>query len=152
IMPYIHCPDCDAVRTMDTSACPECGRCANCGDKVAEGVQNCDCGFPGDEKLAKWINTRYGIADDLVEQEKAKWQRCKKLEPVKRAGRILLLGLCVFLGVFTAKLLLAESQQFIQVVVGMPVACILVLLYWVAFHGMGRILHWIASKLMPRGK
>jgi len=151
-MYYIHCPDCDAVREMDAAACPECGRCANCGEKVAEAMQICRCGFPEDEKIAKRIARRYGIADDLVEQERAKWQRRKKLEPFKRAARILLLGLCVFLGVFTAKLLLAESQQFIQVVVGMPVACILVLLYWVAFHGMGRILHWIASKLMPRGK
>jgi len=137
---------------MDPAACPECGRCANCGEKVAEGVQNCECGFPGDEKLAKWIETRYGIADELVEQEKAKLQRRKKLEPIKRAGRILLLGLCVFLGVFTTKTLMAESHQFIQVVLGMPVACILVLLYWVAFRGMGRILLWIARKLMPRDK
>jgi hypothetical protein len=151
-MSYIHCPDCDAVREMDIAVCPECGRCANCGEKVADGVQNCECGFPGDEKLAKWISTRYGIADELVEQEKAKSQRRKKLEPLKRAARILLLGLCVFLGVITTKMLLAESQQFIQVVLGMPVACILVLLYWVAFHGMGRILLWIASMLMPRGK
>lgn len=85
-MTYIHCPDCDAVRTMDPAACPECGRCANCGEKVGEGVQNCECGFPVDEKLAKWIETRYGIADESVEQEKAKWQRLKKLEPFKRGA------------------------------------------------------------------
>ncbi len=146
-MTYIHCPDCDAVRTMDPAACPECGRCANCGEKVGEGVQNCECGFPVDEKLAKWIETRYGIADESVEQEKAKWQRLKKLEPFKRGARILLLGFCVFLGVFTTKMLMVESQQFIQVVLGMPVACILVLLYWVAFNGMGRILLWTARKI-----
>jgi hypothetical protein len=151
-MPYIHCPDCDAVRTMSAVACPECSRCANCGEKVGEGVQNCDCGFPGDEKLAKWIETRYGIADELVEQEKAKWQRRKKLEPVRRAGRIVLLGICVILGVITAKMLFAESNEFIQVVLGMPVTCILVLLYWVAFHGVGRILIWFTKKLMPRSE
>jgi protein-S-isoprenylcysteine O-methyltransferase Ste14 len=137
---------------MDAAACPECGRCANCGEKVAEDVQICRCGFPKDEKLAKSIIRRYAIADDLVEKERAIWQKRKKLEPLKRAARILLLGLCVFLGVITAKMLMAESNQFIQVVLGMPVACILVLLYWVAFHGMGRILLWIARKLIPRGK
>ncbi|MGD0517236.1 MAG: hypothetical protein ABSA26_06835 [Thermoguttaceae bacterium] len=146
-MSYIHCPECDAVREMDIAACSECGRCANCGEKVAEGVQICRCGFPEDEKLVKWINTRYGIADELVEKEKSKWLRRKKLEPIKRAGRMLLLGLCVFQGVITARLIMAESNQFIQVVLGLPVACILVLLYWVAFHGMGRILLWTARKI-----
>jgi hypothetical protein len=151
-MNYIHCPDCDAVRTMDIAACPECGRCANCGEKVAGGVQNCECGFPGDEKLARWIETRYGIADELVEQEKAKRQRSKKLEPLKRAGRILHLGFCVFLGLITAKMLFAQSDEFIQVVLGVPVVCILVLLYWVGLIGMGRSVLWIACKLIPRGR
>ncbi|MGD0383025.1 MAG: zinc ribbon domain-containing protein [Thermoguttaceae bacterium] len=146
-MYYIHCPDCDAVREMDAAACPECGRCANCGEKVAEAMQICRCGFPEDEKIAKRIARRYGIADDLVEQERAKWQRRKKLEPFKRAARILLLGLCVFLGLITARLIMAESNQLIQVVLGVPVVCMLVLLYWVAFQGMGRILLWSTRKI-----
>jgi hypothetical protein len=115
-------------------------------------VQNCRCGFPEDEKLAKRIARRYGIADNLVDQERAKWQKRKKLKPIKRAARILLLGLCVFLGLITAKLIMAESNKLIQVVLGMPVACILVLLYWVAFQGVGRILLWTARKLIPRRK
>jgi len=146
-MAYIHCPDCDAVREMDIAACPECGRCANCGEKVTDGTQNCQCGFPEDEKLAKSIIRRYAITDELVEQEKSKWLRRKKLEPIKRVTRMLLLGLCVFLGVITAKLLLAESNQLIQVVLGIPVFCMLVLLYWVAFQGILRILLWIARKI-----
>jgi hypothetical protein len=150
--PYIHCPDCNVVRTMDAAACPECGRCANCGEKLAKSVRICQCGFPQDEKLAKRITRRYAIADELVEQERAKWQRRKKLEPFKRAARILILGLCVFLGLITARLIMAESNKLIQVVLGMPVACILVLLYWVAFQGILRVLLWTARKLIPRGK
>jgi hypothetical protein len=151
-MPYIHCPDCDAIREMDAAACPECGRCANCGDKVAEGVQNCECGFPDDEKLAKWIETRYGIPAESVEKEKSKWLRRNKLAPIILAGRILLLCFCAFLGVITAVMLLAESNQLIQVVLGVPVFCLLAFFYWVAFLGIGKILLWTARKLTPHGK
>jgi hypothetical protein len=144
---FIHCPDCNAVREMTPAGCPECGRCANCGEKVTPGTQNCSCGFPDDEKIARKIERRYGFADELVEQERAKWQKRKKMEPFKRTAKILLLGLCAFLGLITARMTMAGSNELVQVVLGVPVACILVLLYWVAFQGMGRILFWTARKL-----
>jgi hypothetical protein len=151
-MPYIHCPDCNAVRETDTAACPECGRCANCGEKLAESVYNCPCGFPADEKLAGRIIKRYGIPDDAVELEKAKWERRKKLEPVKIAARILLLGVCIFLGLMTAWPPLSETTEQNKIVLGLPVICMLVLLYWVFFQGIGRIILWIARKIGIMGQ
>jgi hypothetical protein len=146
-MTYIHCPDCDAVRTTDAAACPECGRCANCGAKIAKAAQNCECGFPADEKLAKWIESRYGIPEASVEREKAKWERRKRLEPYKLAGRIALLAACLVLGLLTAVILLAGSHPITQVVLAVPVVCLLVLFYWVFFYGLGRILLWVARKM-----
>jgi hypothetical protein len=146
---YIHCPDCDAVREITTAACPECGRCANCGEKIAVGSLVCECGFPGDEIIAGSILRHYGIPDEYVEQEKSKWQRRKKLRPLWLALRILLLGLCIFLGVATAISLLADANGLVKTVLYVPVVCLVVLLYWVFFIGVGRILLWIAKKLMP---
>ena len=145
-MTYIHCPDCDAVREMGIAACPECGRCANCGEKVGAG----ECKIASADFRAM-KNSPSGLK--LVTASRMKWSSRKRpsgkdeknSNRLKRAGRILLLGICVLLGVFTAKMLLAESSELTQVVLGMPVACILVLIYWVGFHGMGRILLWIAS-------
>ena len=114
--------------------------------KVGAGEENCPCGFPADEKLARWIKSRYGIAPENVEQEKARRQRLKKLEPLKRAGRILLLGVCLFLGIITAKLLFAGANELTQVVLAVPVVCMLVLIYWVGFQGIIRILLWIINK------
>jgi hypothetical protein len=151
-MSYIHCPDCGAVRTMEAAECPECGRCANCGYKLAQGVQICECGFPADEKLARQIIRRYGIPDESVESEKAKWQKRKKMMPVLFAARLMLLGLCVFLGVITAVFLLAESPPITQAMVGVFVVCLLTCLYWFLFQGMVKILLWTARKLRPRGK
>jgi hypothetical protein len=146
-MSYIHCPDCDAIREMDTAACPECGRCANCGEKVDEGVQNCACGFPGDEKLVKWIETRYGIPAESVEKEKAKRLRRKKLAPLMLAGRILLLILCLILSVITGMMLLADSNEITKVVMGVPVVCLLAFFYWIFAIGIVRILFWIGKKI-----
>lgn len=146
-MTYIYCPDCDAVIEINLAACPECGRCANCGEKVAEGVQNCECGFPGDEKLVKWIETRYGIPEESVERERSKWLGRKKLEPIMLAGRILLLGFCVILGVISSIILLTDSKELTKVFLGVPVVCLLTLLYWVFFQGVVRILLWTARKM-----
>ena len=149
---HIHCPDCNAVREMTPAACPECGRCANCGEKPGAGEENCPCGFPADEKLARWIKKRYGIAAENVEREKAKRERLKRLEPIRRAGRIALLGICVFLGLITARVLFADSNEFMLVVLGPLVVCMLVLMYWVGFRGMGRIMLWAIRKLRPHDK
>lgn len=149
---YIHCPGCNAVREMAVAGCPECGRCANCGEKLDAGEENCPCGFPADEKLARWISNRYGIAPENVEQEKAKRQRLKKLEPIKRAGRIVLLVVCIFLAVITANVLFAGSGEFIKVVLGLMVVCILAMLYWVGSIGVGRIVLWMISKFRPHDK
>ncbi len=146
-MPHIHCPDCDVVRETDAAGCPECGRCANCGEILATTVRNCQCGFPADEKLAKWIESRYSIPEDTVEQERSKWQKRKKMAPYKLAARILLLVACVVLGVLTAVKLLAESHPIAQVVLCVPVVCLLVLFYWIFFYGAGKILLWTARKM-----
>ncbi len=146
-MAYIHCPDCDAVREMDAAACPECGRCANCGEKLATEAETCECGFPADEKLARGIKRRYGIPEESVEVERSKWQRRKKLEPIWLAWRIVTLLLCVFLGVITGVLLLTESNEYTKVVLGVPVVCLLILFYWLIFLGLGKILHWTARKM-----
>ena len=144
---YIHCPDCDAVREMDAAACPECAQCANCGTKILDGVRNCECGFPADERLVRWIENHYGIPEEAVEEEKAEWQRRKKREPVMLAGRIVLLVLCISLGAITGVMILAESNELMKIVLGVPVVCLLVLFYWVFFLGAGKILLWIARKI-----
>jgi hypothetical protein len=142
-MPHIHCPDCDAIRTMDAAACPECGRCAGCGKKLAVDVQRCECGFPGDEKIARRIKAGYGIAEEDVEREKLKWQKHKKREPVLLASRIVLLAFCVLLGVLTSILVLSEANELVKIVLGVPVVCMLTMLFWVFFRGMGKIFLWM---------
>jgi hypothetical protein len=146
-MTYIHCPECDAIITLDAPACPECGCCAYCGHKIDKGMQSCECGFPEDEKLVARVKKHHGIPDDALEQERAKLQRRKKLEPYKLAVRIIGLGFCFFLGVITTMALLAKSNELIQVVLGVPVVCILVFLYWIAAQGIAKILIWIAKKI-----
>jgi len=115
-------------------------------------VRICKCGFPGDEKIAKQIERRYSIPEDSLDREISKWQRRKKLAPAMLAARILLLGLCVFLGAITAWVLLAESNQLTQAVLGVPVVCFLALFYWVFFFGIGRIVLWIARKMGISGR
>jgi hypothetical protein len=137
---------------MTPAACPECGRCANCSEWLAAEEENCQCGFPADEKLAKWMNKHYGIADEDVEREKAKRERLKKLEPVKRAGRIALLVICILLGLVTAKLVFADSNDFTLVALGPLVACILVLMYWVGLRGVIRIIFWAGNTAARRGR
>ena len=146
-MTYIHCPDCNAVRTMDAAACPECGHCANCGNNLAQGVRICECGFPADEKLVKWIESHYGITEESVELERSKWQRRKKLVPIMLAGRIVLMVFCLVLAVISAVMLLADSNELTKVVLSVPVVCLLTLFYWVFFIGAGRILLWTARKI-----
>ena len=123
------------------------GGALNCGEKVAEGVQNCECGFPGDEKLARWIETRYGIPAESVEKEKAKWLRRNKLAPIILAGRILLLVFCLILSVITSMILLADSNEITKVVMGLPVVCLLAFFYWIFFIGLGKIVIWIVKKI-----
>jgi hypothetical protein len=142
-MPHIHCPDCDAIRTMDAPACPECGRCAGCGKKLTGDVQICECGFPGDEKIARRIKAGYGIAEEDVEREKLKWQKRKKCEPYLLAGRILLLAICILLGTLTAILVLSDADELVKIFLGVPVVCLLTLFYWVFFRGVGKIFMWM---------
>lgn len=149
-MPHIHCPDCDAIRTMDAPACPECGQCAGCGKKLAEDVQICECGFPGDEKIAKRIKAGYGIAESDIEREIMKWQKRKKLEPVMLAGRILLLAFSVSLGVLTAILIMSEANEIVKIVLGVPVVCMLTMIYWVFFWGVGKIFLRVIRLILPK--
>ena len=140
-MIYIHCPFCDAIRETQPAACPECGQCAGCGEKLPEGVEVCECGFPDDEKLARRINRDYGIPSESVEEEKAKQRRRKKLEPYKIAGRVLLLIFCVALGGLTAIILLADANDLTRALVGLPVVCLLIYGYWICFRGAGYLLN-----------
>jgi hypothetical protein len=149
-VPYIHCPECNAIRTTDSAGCPECGRCANCGIKLAENTVNCECGFPADEKLAGNIVRHYGIPDEAVELEKSERERRKKMEPILLAARILLLMLCTVLGVVTGMVMLADKDEFTKVTIGMLVVCLSILFYWVFFIGIGKILMWLWKKVLKR--
>jgi hypothetical protein len=147
MMTFIHCPDCDAVRETASAGCPECGRCANCGEKPAEGARNCECGFPEDEKIVGRIVRQYLIPDDEVEREIFKREKWKTLQPYLLAAKILLLGICVSLGFITAVFMMAESNELVKIVLGLPVGCLCVLFYWGAFRGVGRIMLWAARKV-----
>ncbi|HEY4761375.1 MAG TPA: hypothetical protein VIH42_12410 [Thermoguttaceae bacterium] len=93
------------------------------------------------------IQRRYGIAEEAVEEERAKWQRRYKPGPFIIIARLFLLGISVLLGGITAYFILAGKNPLTQVAVGMLVFCLLVLFYWVMFQGVGRILFWTAGKI-----
>jgi hypothetical protein len=145
-MAYIHCPDCNAIRETDSAACLECGRCAYCGQRLTDGAQLCECGFPENEKLLKRIVNRYGIPEESLDKERAKYQRKKKLEPIKRIVKIIFLGISFFGGAATACFLLADSNPIMQVMLGMFLVSMFTFFYWAIFLSAGKVLGFLLKK------
>ena len=109
-----------------------------CGRKLPEEDQDCECGFPGDEKLFRRIRRDFGIADDAVKKERAAWLLGKKLEPYMRVAQQIILLECAVLAVLTAVTLLAGTNPMTIVLLGVPMVCLLTYCYFMLERGVER--------------
>lgn len=67
---WMLCLGCEAaVRPIDGSPCPLCGRCAFCGQKISTGF-DCDCGKVSQAEFLKRFLKDHAIPADKIERKK----------------------------------------------------------------------------------
>ena len=96
----IRCPCCDdAVRPLDATPCPECRRCAFCGQRLQRRETLCTCGQADKPGRVATLKERFGIPEDQLATERRQTAIGRRDRPraiiYGLAG-----GLIVFLGGF----------------------------------------------------
>jgi hypothetical protein len=77
---YILCLACEsAIRELSDSPCPNCHRCAFCGQKL-KNQDHCTCGYGQDPKKVSWFKEKHGIPEKEIPRERRRLEIRKQLE------------------------------------------------------------------------
>ena len=79
-MAFIRCPGCEDVHDLTAEPfCPNCRRCACCGEKVPADQPVCRCGYPDDPAQVAKVERNWAVPPSLVQREKRRYAIRKRL-------------------------------------------------------------------------
>lgn len=95
---HIRCPGCErAVRTLDDTPCPNCGRCPYCGRRLKSDQAHCGCAAAESSEVRSRFIAPFVIPAELVARETRRIEIRKQLD-MKRgiAGGLMVGAIMVF--------------------------------------------------------